>query len=108
MCCQFYGGMPNVWLDLPVKTFFAMYREAIKMEARQFSELADIALVANMKLEYYLELKHRYRHIISPEAPRLPEKPGGPVFDSGSMDARSAMFRVGQKMKHYMGYGERR
>lgn len=78
------------------------------MEARQHSEQADLHLIPMMKLEYYLNLKDRYRRMITTEVPKLPEKPGGPVLDSGSQDAKIALFSVARQMKRSLGYGERR
>lgn len=78
------------------------------MEARQYSELCDITFIANnTQPKYALSLKEKYRAIIDPSAAKLPEKPGGPVFESGSDDALKLMRGVGRGMKRYLGYGGR-
>lgn len=83
-----------------------MYREGAKMEARHYSELADISLVAdNMSIEYYETIKRRYDRIINPEALRHPEKPGGVVLEAGSADATAFMKSVGRNMRRNLGYG---
>jgi hypothetical protein len=107
--CNFYGGMPKDWLETPVRTFFAMYREGQKLQARQYSELARISLVSdNMSIEYYVQLQERYEAIFMPEvALKIPEKPRGRAIESGSEDARKAMQSVARGMKAFLGYGRR-
>lgn len=76
------------------------------MEARRFSELADISLISNnMNLTYYESVKERYRRMINPEAPRLPDKPPGFVIESGSKDAFALMKSVGRNLRRNLGYG---
>jgi hypothetical protein len=104
--CSFYGGMPENWLSMPVKTFFAMYREGVKMEARRFSELADISLVAdNMQISYYMQLKERYDRIINPEKKQLPPEAPGPALDAGGEDGKMLMMSVARGLKKRLGYG---
>lgn len=104
--CHFYGGMPADWLKVPVRTFFAMHRQGVVMEARQYSELADLHLISNnMKIDYYMAKKDQYRSIYDPRSKELPPRPGGPVFDSGSKDGMNVMRGVGRSMRRNMGYG---
>lgn len=104
--CHFYGGLPKHWLETPVRTFFAMYREGAKMEARHYSELADISLISNnMNLTYYEQVKRRYDRIIDPEAPVRPENPPGMVLEAGGSDAVEMLKGVGRSMKRSLGYG---
>lgn len=84
-----------------------MVREAAKIEARQYSELADLHLIPKMSLEYYFARKQRYSRMIDPAEPELPPRPGGPVLEAGSAEAHLAMRSVGQAMKGAMGYGRR-
>lgn len=103
--CHFYGGHPREWLSTPVRTFFAMYREGIKQEARHYSELADISLIAdNMNVSYYMSIKDRYSKIIDPSKPVHPERPGF-VIEAGSQDAMALMKGVGRAMRRRLGYG---
>lgn len=104
--CHFYGGMPKHWLRTPIRTFFAMYKEGIKMEARHYSEMADISLIANnMKIEYYESVRNRYRRIIDPEDVKLPERPPEMVIEAGSSDAFSLLRGIGNNMRRNLGYG---
>lgn len=76
------------------------------MEARHYSELADISLIAdNMKIEYYESVKKRYARIVDPDSLGLPEKPGGMVLEAGSKDAMSLMRGVGRGLRRNLGYG---
>jgi hypothetical protein len=82
-----------------------MYREGVRIEARQYSELADVVLIAdNMKISYYESIKQRYERIIHPERPVLPEKPAL-VLEAGSADAEALMRGVGRAMRRKFGYG---
>jgi hypothetical protein len=104
--CHFYGGMPASWLEIPVRTFFAMFREGVRMEARHYSELADISLIAdNMNITYYESVKKRYQRIIDPESMKHPDKPPGFTLDAGGEDAKKLMKSVGLKMRRNLGYG---
>lgn len=104
--CHFYGGMPGDWLREPIRRFFAMYREGAKQEARHYSELADISLIAdNMNIEYYAQVKKRYARIIDPESVKHPERPSEFVLDAGGPDALKLMKAVGRGMKRNLGYG---
>jgi hypothetical protein len=83
-----------------------MVREGMKMEARHYSELCDISLIAdNMGIEYYQELKGRYRRMVDPTAPKLPERPTGVTLEAGSDDATRMMRFVARKMRGNLGYG---
>ncbi len=101
---NFYGGTPDYWLDQPVQAFFAFYREAVKIEARQYSEFADVALIPQMQISYYTKMKERYRRMIDPKAADLPPRPSGPVLEAGSPEAMAAMRNVGKAVKHAMGF----
>jgi len=92
---------------MPIKSFLSFYRQAVKMEARQFSELADISLISNnMQLTYYKSVKDRYRAIIDPEAvERMPERPQGFVVESGSEDGMRMMKMAALGVKRFYGYG---
>jgi hypothetical protein len=103
--CHFYGGVPRQWLKLPVRQFFAMYREGVRIEARQYSELADVVLIAdNMQISYYESVKKRYARLIDPEKPALPEKPSV-VIEAGSADAEALFRGVGRGLRSNFGYG---
>lgn len=107
--CHFYSGWTVAYcLALPVKTFFAMHKQAVLFQTAEYSELADIALIGNnMKISYYESVKDRYRAILDPESLKIPPRPGGPVLEAGSPEAMDTMISVGRAMKRFLGYGRR-
>lgn len=103
---NFYGGLPGAWLGVPIRTFFAMYREGKALEAVQLSQLADLHLISNnMNLSYYFSMKEHYRSIFDPGATLLPPRPSGPVIESGSQEGMDLMRSVVLGVKRSFGYG---
>jgi hypothetical protein len=105
--CHFYGGTSfREWMDTPIRTFFAMYREGIKMEARHYAEMADISLISNnMPVDYWASVRGRYEKIIDPEIINRPDRPSGFVVEADSDEANQLMRNLGQKLKRNAGYG---
>lgn len=108
MLCHFYGWTVTECLDLPVRTFFAMHKQAVQMEIRQYAELADIALIPHQQTDYYFKLKEKYQAMLTPGASRLPDRPPGPVIEAGSADARTMLEGVVMRKKQFMGLNGRR
>lgn len=90
---------------MPIKVFFKMYDEAIRMEAAQFRENLDIAMVPTMKFKYYTFMRERYNSIIFKNKRKLPPKPPDMHIDAGSQDAQNVMRGVFGSLKRGMGYG---
>lgn len=75
------------------------------MEAAQFRELLDIAIVPSMKLEYYKALRARYNDLIYQNSAGLPPKPPAMYLDSGSPEGRKVIMGAFRAMKRGLGYG---
>lgn len=83
-----------------------MYKEGIKIEARRYSELADISLIANnMNVSYWEGIKRRYAKIIDPDFDKHPDEPGAFTLESGSKEAFKVLKDIGRKMRANLGYG---
>lgn len=91
-------------LDLPIRIFFALFREGVKIEARQYREQLRIAKCPSMNLTYYNYLEQMYEAIIDPNVKNLPEKPAGPCLQMGTLEARHVLQDVMRTMKRNMGY----
>jgi hypothetical protein len=103
--CHFYGWSVPDCLKLPIRTFFALHKQAIQMEARQYRELLDIQAVSIMKIEYYNFMRERYMGIIFPEKRELPPAAPGPVLDAASAEAKVVIMDVFASLKRNLGYG---
>jgi len=106
--CEVHGWTVDYVLGLPIRTFFAFHREARHREIRRFSEFADLLMLArdDTNRKAYEWVKDRYRALIDPDgATKLPEKPGGPVIESGTQDATDLMKLVMGRKRAFLGYG---
>jgi len=92
-------------LQLPIRLFFALYREGIKREARQYRENLRIAKCPSMNLDYYNALNDMYELIIDSTKKQLPPKPPGPCLQMGTLEARHILQSVMTNVKRNMGYG---
>lgn len=75
------------------------------MEAGQFRELLDIAIVPAMKLDYYKILRSRYNNMIYQDKAKLPPPPPDMLLDASSEEAKQAVMSVFRTIKRGMGYG---
>lgn len=106
--CHFYGWSFQDCLKLPIKAFFAFYKQAVVMEARQYREHLAIGAVPIMNLEYFAYLRDKYEAIINPQVKELPKSRGlGPVLKAGSPEAKVAIMSVFARMKRDLGHGKR-
>lgn len=103
--CHWYGLTLEGCLKLYIRTFFALYSQAVKMEARQYRELLDIQVTSIMHLDYYNALRERYQTMIFPERKNLPPPAPGPALQAGSEDAKNILSELMAKVKHGMGIG---
>lgn len=92
-------------MALPIRLFFALYKQGIKMEARQYRELLRIARAPSHTLEYFNALNDMYETIIDPSKRELPPKPPGPCLQMGTLEARHILQSVMTNVKRNMGYG---
>lgn len=90
---------------MPIRAFFKFYEEAISMEAAQYRENLDIAIVPAMKLSYYKFLREKYNSLIFRNPSSLPPKPPDMHIDAASSDAKDVMMGLFRSMKRGMGYG---
>lgn len=90
---------------MPIRAFFKMYQEAIHMEAAQYREQLDIAIVPAMKFSYYKEMRSKYNSLISRSPKIIPKKPPDMHIDAASPDARNVMMGVFSALKRGLGYG---
>lgn len=74
------------------------------MEAAQFRERLDIAIVPSMKLDYYKILRSKYNQVIHQEKPQLPEAPPDMSLDAAGPEAKEAIMGVFRSLKRGMGY----
>lgn len=103
--CHFYGWTLNECLDLPIKAFNQLYKEACKIDALEHRELLDIAAVPSYSIEYYKELRAKYNRMIFPGPKKLPEKPAAMYLPSSSPDRKDIVLGLFRAVKRGMGYG---
>jgi hypothetical protein len=82
-----------------------MYREGMKMEARQYREHLDLAIVPAMKLEYYRQLRARYNRMIDPKPVVLPPKPPDYYIKADSQECKDLIFGIFNAAKRSSGRG---
>lgn len=75
------------------------------MEARQYREQLDIAIVPSMKLEYYRQLRSKYNRMINPKPASLPPKPPDYYIKADSKECKDLMFSIFKAAKRGSGYG---
>ena len=88
-----------------MRAFLKLYHEGVIIEAVQFRELLDIAMVPHCKFPVYKEMRAKYNSIISRNVKTLPPRPPDMSMDIGSQDAQNVMRSVFGAMKRGMGYG---
>lgn len=104
--CHFYGWSFKDVMQIPARTFFRFHREAQKMEARQFKELADIQLIQKCTFQWYDILTERYARIVDPTFSKIPELPDS----TGALkpeEAKGALISIFSQMKRGLGYSGR-
>lgn len=75
------------------------------MEARQYREQLDMAIVPSMKLVYYKQLRARYNQMIDPRPVVLPPKPPDYYIQADSPECRDLMFSIFNAAKRGGGRG---
>lgn len=94
---------------LPIRTFFALYKEGIRIQASEYRETLRILAVNGIASEqYFNHMNDTYTGIIDPKSKDLPPKPPGPALDLDSNEAKNVLMNLFAKMKHDMGYSSKR
>lgn len=75
------------------------------MEARQYREKLDIAIVPAMKITYYKQIRERYNRMINPKPTILPPKPPDYYIQADSKECRDLMFGIFNAAKRSSGRG---
>jgi hypothetical protein len=90
---------------MPIRAFFAFYRQAIKMEAAQHRERLDISMSSVMKLDYYKMLRARYNSLILQKEKELPPKPPEMYLDPATETGKTVIMDIFKALKRSAGYG---
>lgn len=88
---RFYSMSYESILALRVRTFFCLYKEGSKLQAKEYLESLNIALSPRQDNQWYSMLSSQYQSAMSPEPKKLPPKPLRPSLDAGSVEAKNAV-----------------
>lgn len=88
-------------MNTRVRTFFGLYREANRLQAKEYREALRIARTPAMIDKYYIALDTYYTGIIDPEfnPSDLPPKVSRPAMDLASVDSRNAIISLFSKAR---------
>ncbi len=106
---RFYSMSYESVLDLQIRTFFALNREANRLQAKEYHELMMITLSPTMKQEYNQSKLNHYIRIIHGEklkAPIPPPRPGG--LDLSTPEAKNRLIKTFAGYRRNLGLGHGR
>lgn len=92
-------------MTLPIRTFFALYKEGNKLQAKEYREQLRIALSPKMDLKYFDLMSDFYSKIMDQTEFKVPEKPPRPGLDLASPEAKNAIIDMTSRIKRGLGYG---
>jgi len=87
-------------LKLRVRTFFSLYNEGNKLQAKEYLEKLKISLCqSRMKIEYVEQLEKSYLSVIHPEMKKLPERTPMPGLDLASVETKNQIIQFFARSK---------
>lgn len=96
-------------MDLPIRLFFALYKQGQKEEALKkaihYRELVYISRTPASKVEYAELLEDRYNAIIDPQSLEVPQAQSNPAIDLADIEAKNILQDIMRNVKRGMGYG---
>ena len=91
-------------MSLPIRLFFALHREGVQREARQYREMLRLSITPKMDLKYYDQMASIYEMIIDPARKEAPPTRHSPCLEMGTLEARHTLQSVMQNMKRNKGF----
>lgn len=83
-------------MKMRARTFFAFYREAERLQAKEYREQLRIARTPSMVEKYYEYLDRYYSGLIEPDKkiPDLPPAPPRPGMDPTTTETKNALIHM--------------